>query len=291
MFVVQELFVLVDVATSSVAAAGVGTEFAKWLADVGKVVLGGAITLAGVLISSNSQAKQQVKRLAEEAEQARQDRIASARREIYLPMVDATLALTAVMGRLGEKGATQEHRKEIFDFQAAVARAKLVAEGKNIEMLIHLSSTAMAGYLSLVREALPIADIDSRIEGINSSIDDQLGFLREFDERHANVTGALVAMLIEERKMLVAKISSARHELAASWVERNNAHIEFTQKILPVAQKIASCSDEVMIALRLELEVQDTDEAAMRAGTAQAAAEAERLTAELLKELRKNAGA
>ncbi|SOU10857.1 hypothetical protein LMG19145_01963 [Xanthomonas arboricola pv. fragariae] len=259
-----------------------GQELIKAAIEAGKVVLGGLVTLGAVWMTSKFQSEQQVRRLAAEADHARLDRIASARREIYLPLVDASMNLLAVMGRLGEPKAALTYYKEIPLFQSAIARAKLVSEGKNVELLTKLSSAAMNGYITLMRESLQLADIDVELEQAQAEADSASKNLEQWDRDAAERGFNVSPLYVPERQRRLENVVFASEEVAKLSDERTRAHIAFTSKVAPVSRVISNCSDEVLIALRLELEAGDTDEIALRASTERSADQANRLTEEFL---------
>lgn len=236
--------------------------------------LGGAIALLTALFTNRNARKRQAQDLAHSTAEKERDRQYTLRREIYLPLVEASNSAVAFVCQTPTAPLEQlKNQEPLFHLGRLMARLGLIAPPPVQESVQKAHMLLMQLSFMLINERWAIEAVSSDISTIDFEIQLRLNRQKELNlrmEKHIDEKTAeesLMRHLHEQHKVANEEVTSLLARKAPLVRQKLDLELRLQKKAVDCIPEIAVASGEALIMIRKDLGM-PTDEHWIRESTA-----------------------
>lgn len=147
--------VVLQAASDAAASGWFGAPWAFWSGLIGSAITA-SVAIVTLVLSNRLNLKRQGEQLKHDADQKREDRKLSIRREVYLSAVEQALALLGAIGGLTQRGIdTASDSEPLQSFLKATAKIWLVADPEAAHLSRDITSQFSRLFLNSIAASVP----------------------------------------------------------------------------------------------------------------------------------------
>lgn len=222
--------------------------------------LASLLTLLGVMASNASNTRRLIRQLNHDAEQKRNDRMATLHRDVYLQAAEEVAKAGSYLGKLSQIDPTETNLADgLSGLFAASAKVQLIAQPEASNLVGQLAGRYGELLIRLLQHVMPVHDLNSKIRLTSDDLKShQLEAQRVLNEmRQANEAGTMTSTkwaalegTFEFTQEWIDTRSKERDEL---WAKHFEANKQFHITLFSEMRELFPAQLRAMAALRSEL--------------------------------------